>query len=145
MLASTSLAFMLVEVPAPPWYQSTRNWSWYLPSITASQAFSIAASFSGFMAPTSVLARAAASLTMAQASFGCGWDPRWLDCAPWRLPVARRSLGPVASSLLRGARPGQRQDECERRSPSATVRIARVACLLYGDAALMPRPHRTDV
>ena len=27
MLASTSLAFMLVEVPAPPWYQSTRNWS----------------------------------------------------------------------------------------------------------------------
>ena len=30
-LASTSLAFMLVEVPAPPWYQSTWNWSWYLP------------------------------------------------------------------------------------------------------------------
>ena len=25
MLASTSLAFMLVDVPAPPWYQSTLN------------------------------------------------------------------------------------------------------------------------
>src|SRR4029453_13804966 len=50
---------MLVEVPAPPWYQSVRNWSWYLPSRTAWQAFSIRASFSFFMAPTSVLARAA--------------------------------------------------------------------------------------
>ena len=67
-MASTSLAFMLVEVPAPPWYQSVRNWSWYLPSRTAWQAFSIRASFSFFMAPTSVLARAAASFTMAQAS-----------------------------------------------------------------------------
>ena len=36
-----------------------------MPSITAWQAFSIAANVSGFMAPTSVLALAAASLTIA--------------------------------------------------------------------------------
>jgi hypothetical protein len=59
---------MLVEVPAPPWSQSTWNWSWYFPSITAWQAFSMGASVSFFIAPTSVLARAAASFTMAHAS-----------------------------------------------------------------------------
>jgi hypothetical protein len=59
---------MFVEVPAPPWYQSVRNWSWYFPSRTAWAAFSISASFSFDMAPTSVFARAAASFTMAQAS-----------------------------------------------------------------------------
>jgi len=66
--ASTSFAFMFVDVPAPPWYQSTWNWSWYLPSMTALQAFSIMASRSGFIAPTAVFARAAASFTIAHAS-----------------------------------------------------------------------------
>ena len=72
MLAITSLAFMLVEVPAPPWYQSTWNWSWYFPFISASAAFSMAASVSLFIAPTSVLPRAAASFTMAHASTNPG-------------------------------------------------------------------------
>ena len=39
--AMTSLAFMLVEVPAPPWKTSSRNWSWSLPSISSLQAPSI--------------------------------------------------------------------------------------------------------
>ncbi len=72
MLAITSLAFMLVEVPAPPWYQSTWNWSWYWPASKASAAFWMAASVSASSAPTSWLARAAASLTSAQASMKPG-------------------------------------------------------------------------
>ncbi len=37
-LAITSFAFMLVEVPAPPWNTSSRNWSWSLPSMSSWQA-----------------------------------------------------------------------------------------------------------
>ena len=41
-LAMTSLAFMLVEVPAPPWIMSTTNWSWSLPAMISSQASAMA-------------------------------------------------------------------------------------------------------
>ena len=40
-LAMTSLAFMLVDVPAPPWKTSSRNSSWSFPSMISWQAFSI--------------------------------------------------------------------------------------------------------
>src|ERR1700680_2114382 len=38
----TSFAFMLVEVPAPPWMTSTTNWSCNLPSRISPQARAIA-------------------------------------------------------------------------------------------------------
>src|SRR4030066_359811 len=37
-LAMTSLAFMLVEVPAPPWMMSTTNSSWRRPPLISSPA-----------------------------------------------------------------------------------------------------------
>ena len=41
-LAITSFAFMLVEVPAPPWITSTTNWSCSAPARISSQAATIA-------------------------------------------------------------------------------------------------------
>ena len=65
--AITSFAFMFVEVPAPPWKTSSRNWSWSLPSISSWQAPSMPFRISAENWPQSKLARAAASLTMANA------------------------------------------------------------------------------
>ena len=42
----TSLAFMFVEVPAPPWMTPTTNWSWNSPSMMRWQASSIQPAFS---------------------------------------------------------------------------------------------------
>ena len=66
-LAITSFAFMLVEVPAPPWKTSRRNSSWSLPSISSWQAPSMPFRISAENWPQSKFARAAASLTMANA------------------------------------------------------------------------------
>ena len=63
----TSLAFMLVDVPAPPWKTSSRNSSCSLPSISSWQAPSIPVRISFVNCPQSWFARAAASLTMANA------------------------------------------------------------------------------
>ena len=43
----TSLAFMFVEVPAPPWMTSTTNWSLSLPSRISLQASTMAAALPG--------------------------------------------------------------------------------------------------
>ena len=72
MLAITSLAFMLVEVPAPPCSMSTTK-SWCSsPAMTRSQAETMAWEISGDSRPKSRLARAAAFLTMARDSMNSG-------------------------------------------------------------------------
>ncbi|MNR40924.1 hypothetical protein D3C85_1592590 [compost metagenome] len=72
MLAITSLAFMLVEVPAPPWIMSTTNCSWKSPRIRRAQASLMAACFSASRWPSCLLASAAACLTMARATTSFG-------------------------------------------------------------------------
>src|SRR5438552_1583359 len=59
-LAITSLAFMLVEVPAPPWITSTTNWSCSAPPMISSQATMIAPARWRSITPSSALASAAA-------------------------------------------------------------------------------------
>ena len=72
MLAITSLAFMLVEVPAPPWIMSTTNCSWNSPWMMRAQAVLIAVCLAADRWPSSRLASAEACLTMARpiTSFG---------------------------------------------------------------------------
>ena len=62
-LAITSLAFMLVEVPAPPWMKSVTNWSRISPAISRSQAAAIASATFRSSTPRSRLASAAAFFT----------------------------------------------------------------------------------
>jgi hypothetical protein len=62
-LAITSLAFMLVEVPAPPWMKSVTNWSFMSPAITRSQALMIAWAILASSTPRSRFAMAAAFFT----------------------------------------------------------------------------------
>ena len=62
MFAITSLAFMLVEVPAPPWMKSVTNWSRISPAISRSQASAIASATLASSTPRSRLASAAAFL-----------------------------------------------------------------------------------
>jgi hypothetical protein len=71
-MASTSFAFMLADVPAPAWYQSTANWSWYFPSITARPARSMASSLALSSPPIAWFAQAAAIFTIARASTNSG-------------------------------------------------------------------------
>ncbi len=59
----TSFAFMLVEVPAPPWMKSVTNWSRISPAINRSQAAAMALAIFASSTPRSRLARAAAFLT----------------------------------------------------------------------------------
>ena len=72
-LASTSFVFMLIDVPAPPWIGSTRNWSWSFPAITSSAAAEMASAIFASRCPVSRLARAAAFLTIAIARMSAGW------------------------------------------------------------------------
>jgi hypothetical protein len=62
-LAITSLAFMLVEVPAPPWMKSVTNWSFMSPAITLSHARTIASAILESSTRRSRLAMAAAFFT----------------------------------------------------------------------------------
>ncbi|MCY1443469.1 hypothetical protein D9M71_598860 [compost metagenome] len=71
-MAITSLAFMLVEVPAPPWIMSTTNCSWKSPRTIRAQASLIAACLAALRWPSSRLASAAACLTMARAVTNLG-------------------------------------------------------------------------
>jgi hypothetical protein len=68
----TSLAFMLVEVPAPPWIMSTTNCSCQRPAMISSQAALIACSSGSGRWPSRQLARAAAFLTIASARIRFG-------------------------------------------------------------------------
>ena len=71
----TSLAFMLTEVPAPPWKTSIGNWSRQRPSVKIrSQALTMALVFFPASLPRSWLARAAAFLTWAKARISPGWS-----------------------------------------------------------------------
>ena len=64
-LATTSLAFMLTEVPAPPWNTDDGNWSIHRPSTRiSSHAPTIASATVLSSTPISWLASAAAFLTM---------------------------------------------------------------------------------
>ena len=71
-LAITSLAFMFVDVPAPPWMTSTTNWSCSAPERISVQAVPIASAICGGEQPEVGLARAAACFTAASASTRCG-------------------------------------------------------------------------
>jgi len=75
----TSLAFMFVEVPAPPWIGSTTNCSCRRPERISSHASVIASAMSGGSRPSSRLARAAACLTEASAVIRSG---NWAMVAP---------------------------------------------------------------
>ena len=71
-LAMTSLAFMFVDVPAPPWIMSTTNWSCSAPPRISCAAAMIASAFTGSSASMSRFAVAAASLTAASAPMNTG-------------------------------------------------------------------------
>jgi hypothetical protein len=66
-LAITSLAFMFVEVPAPPWMKSVMNCSSMSPAITRSAPFMIASAIFLSRTPRSRLAMAAAFFTYPKA------------------------------------------------------------------------------
>ncbi len=68
----TSLAFMFVDVPAPPWTGSTTNCSVSRPEPISSQALMIAPAMSGVSRPRSRLACAAACLTAASDAIRSG-------------------------------------------------------------------------
>jgi hypothetical protein len=68
----TSLAFMFVDVPAPPWTGSTTNCSCSRPARISSHAPMIAPAMSGGSRPRSRLACAAACLTAASAAIRSG-------------------------------------------------------------------------
>ena len=69
----TSFAFMLTEVPAPPWNWSTGNWSMQRPfSMISSQAAMIASALDGFMALSCMFAMAQAFFTCANARMSSG-------------------------------------------------------------------------
>ena len=72
-MATTSLVFMLDEVPDPVWKTSIGNWSSCSPAITASAAATIASATSWGSTPSSAFAKAAARLICANAAM---W---WLD------------------------------------------------------------------
>ena len=71
-VATTSLAFMLDEVPEPVWNTSMGNWSSWRPSITSSAAATMASDTSGASTPSSEFAIAAARLIWASAAM---WGP----------------------------------------------------------------------
>lgn len=73
-LQITSFAFMLVDVPAPPWMTSTTNWSCRRPSRISAQAAAIASRYARGSSPSSQFASAAASLTAASATTRYGSD-----------------------------------------------------------------------
>ncbi len=71
--AITSLVFMLIDVPAPPWIGSTMNCSSSLPAMTSSAAAAIAFAIFGSRWPVSRFASAAAFFTIAMARISAGW------------------------------------------------------------------------
>ena len=71
----TSLAFMFVDVPAPPCMTSTTNWSWRRPARISRQAAMMAAALAGSSSPSSWLVIAAACLTQASALIRSGYIP----------------------------------------------------------------------
>ena len=69
----TSFAFMLTEVPAPPWNWSTGNWSMQRPfSMISSHAAMIASALDGFIALSCMFAIAHAFFTWAKARISSG-------------------------------------------------------------------------
>ena len=92
-LAMTSLAFMFVEVPAPPWMQSTGNWSSMFPARIRSQAAQMAMPISRGNTCNSIFARAQAFLTQARAQIISG---NWESGVPeiWKLFMARNVCTP---------------------------------------------------
>ena len=84
----TSLAFMFVLVPAPPWIMSTTNWLWRWPSMISAQAEQMASATSSSSRPRRLLAMAAAFFTMASARMKSGkWD-RGIPVM-WKFSLAR--------------------------------------------------------
>ncbi len=68
----TSLVFMLVLVPAPPWITPTTNWSCSCPAMISVQTSSICFAFRASSTPICTLARAAACFTCASATTNSG-------------------------------------------------------------------------
>ena len=118
----TSLVFMLVLVPAPPWMTPTTNCSCSSPSTIRWQTASMMSAFAGSRTPISLLARADACLTRARAPHQVGVvadraprdrevdeGPRGVDAPVDVLGDLHRSErvalgagGPAAGQLLRG-------------------------------------------
>ena len=74
-LATTSLVFMLTEVPAPPWKTSIGNWSMHRPSSRIwSQAQMIASALSPGRVCRRRLAIAAAFFTMTMPRINAGME-----------------------------------------------------------------------
>ena len=65
--ATTSLTFMLVEVPEPVWKTSMGNWSSCFPRATSSAAVAMALAMAGSTTDSSALTQAAAALIRASA------------------------------------------------------------------------------
>ena len=74
-VASTSLVFMLEEVPEPVWNTSIGYWSSWSPAMTWSAAATMASARSCEMMPSSAFALAAAFLTCARAWMWAGSRP----------------------------------------------------------------------
>ena len=71
--AITSLVFMLIDVPAPPWIGSTMNHLSSFPAMTSSAAVAIASAIFGSRWPVSRFASAAAFFTIPIARISAGW------------------------------------------------------------------------
>ena len=71
-LAMTSFAFMLVDVPAPPWMTPTRNSLCSAPATISSQTRSITSALACSSTPSSAFARADACFTRASATMRSG-------------------------------------------------------------------------
>ena len=76
-LAMTSLAFILLVVPAPPWIISTGNCSWCCPSNISWQACVMARYCSSVSSPRAKFASAAAILVIASPLINSGYSLRW--------------------------------------------------------------------
>ena len=107
----TSLAFMFDWVPDPVCQTTSGKWSSSFPSMTSWAAMMIGRATSWSSRPSSMLASAAARLTMPSAritGFGCFsqpilkfWIERWV-CAP-QYRSAGTSIGPKVSVSVRVA------------------------------------------
>jgi|GEM_PF-6052163 len=84
----TSLAFMLVEVPAPPWSASTTKCASNWPAMTSSEASAMAAPIAGSSTPRATLAWAAAFLMAPRA----------------RMSMAKREMGKPVMGKFSSAR-----------------------------------------
>lgn len=122
-MASTSLVFMLDEVPDPVWKTSTGNWSSQRPSTTSAAASWMAAATSGSSTFSSAFTLAAAALILARASMWAR-SKRWPETGKFstarcvwarHLASAGTLTSPIESCSMRKFPPlaGVRSPACD--------------------------------